>query len=91
MSRRFDFFYDLRMIPHGHARVVDRAQLSDILPPYWKDERVATPEEWFIKTGRGLGLEIRHVVDHGYFVVTHQCSDCAMYNPGKFGFEPRQS
>lgn len=71
MSRHFEFFNDLRSMPFGQAQIVDGAKMRDIVPPYWKDERVASPEDWFIRTGRGLGLCIQYVLEKDYFIVTH--------------------
>lgn len=68
-----EFFMDLQMhrgiMFEGMAKIVSRAELADILPHYWRDERVASPEEWFIRMGRGLGFHITHCIEHGDFVV----------------------
>lgn len=74
MSRHFDFFNDLRSMPFGQAQIVDGSKMRDIAPPYWNDERVSSPEDWFIRTGRGLGLDIQYILEKDYFVVTHDYS-----------------
>lgn len=72
MSKHFEFFDDLRQTPIGQVRVVLLAQVLEILPPSWRDERVAGPEEWFVNTGRGLGLDIRFNVERAFFIVNQK-------------------
>lgn len=81
MSRHFDFFSDLRMIPRGQAQIVDRAKVLDIITHYWRDEHVSGPEEWFVKTGRGLGLDITYILERDYFVV--RLDDRCRDDPGQ--------
>lgn len=69
MSQHMDFFYKLRTLPVGAAQIVDRSKVLDIIPHYWRDEGVSGPEEWFVNTGRGLGLDIRYILERDYFVV----------------------
>ena len=48
---------DLSRAPAGSVLPVDPANLilSNVLPHYWREE-ADTPEEWFIRMCRGLGL-----------------------------------
>lgn len=71
MSRHMKFFYDLRAMPIGQAQIVEGSKVRDLLPHYWREENVSGPEEWFVNTGRGLGLHIQYILERDYFVVEH--------------------
>ena len=58
-----------QLLGEGQAIPLDRQDINDIIPHYWREE-ASSVEEWFIRTCRGLGLHATLDFTHNRFIVT---------------------